>query len=93
MFDFISFVSYMTNSSICGNQHESIGNQVISFFKIVLERPKVNNCQTLHFGNFTDNLKFLAFDNLEFDSGTFFFAYTIMNNHNALQAMLEIIRK
>lgn len=91
MFDCISFVSYMTYSSIRGNQHESIGNQVISNFKILLERPKVNNCQTLNFGNFTDNLRFLAFDNVEFDSGTFFFAHTIMNKHNALHAMLEII--
>ena len=90
MFDCISFVSYMTYSSICGNQHESIGNQVISFFKILFERPKVNNCQTLNFGNFTDNLKFLAFGNLEFDSGTFF-AYTITNRHDALHAMLEVI--
>ena len=70
MFDCISFVSYMTYSSIHGNQHESIGNQVISFFKILLERPKVNNCQTLNFGNIivTGNLKFFAFDNLEFQT-------------------------
>lgn len=90
MFDCISFVSYLTYSSIRGNQHESIGNQVISFFKILLERPKVNNCQTLNFGYFADNLKFLAFDNLEFDSGTFLFADTIMNNHNALQAIFRV---
>lgn len=36
-------------------------------------------------------MRFLAFDNVEFDSGTFFFAHTIMNKHNALHAMLEII--
>lgn len=91
MFDCISFVSYMTYSSIHGNQHESIGNQVISFFKNTIGEKKVNNSQTLNFGNFTDNLRFLAFDNVEFDSGTFFFAHTIMNKHNALHAMLEII--
>lgn len=82
----------MTYSSICGNQHESIGNQVISFFKFCLRDQKSTTVKTLNFGNFTD-LAFLAFGNVEFDSGTFFFAHTIMNKHNALHAMLEIIIK